>query len=139
MGNHELSQLRLNNAVQEPIDHSQSQSDKQTNKGALSAAKKAAIEATRTGLDVTGQALSLAAGTVGASLSSLNNINVDPQLISRVTSATKNHGVAARDLLGKLPGELEQMGTATVDEDGILYTDLNAGIAHLTSLILVLE
>ncbi len=83
--------------------------------GAGLAASTAALKKVRQGLNRSGQALSVAAGTVAASLSELNNIAVDPQLISRITSAASNHGVAAADLLSKLPGELEQLGTSAVD------------------------
>ena len=69
----------------------------------------------RSGLDRTGQVLAVATGTLAASLSQLNNFNVDPLLISRIVSATSNHGVTAADALSKLPGELEQYGTAAVD------------------------
>ncbi|MCP9786772.1 hypothetical protein [Cyanobium sp. N5-Cardenillas] len=77
----------------------------------LSAARKL-----RQGLDGTGSALSVAAGAVAASLSELNNIGIDPQMISRLSSAATNHGVAAADLLAKLPGELEHFGTSVVDQ-----------------------
>ena len=60
-------------------------------------------------------ALTIAAGAVGASLSTFNNISVDPLLISRINAAASNHGIAAADLLNRLPGELEHMGTAAVD------------------------
>jgi hypothetical protein len=79
------------------------------------AASTAALQKVRQGLDRSGQALAVAAGTLAASLSELNNSAVDPQLISRITAAASNHGVAAADLLSKLPGELEQLGTAAVD------------------------
>ena len=83
--------------------------------GAGLAAGAAAAAKVRKGLDRTTQALAVAPGTVAASLSELNNFGVDPQLISRITSAASNHGVAAADLLAKLPGELEHYGTAAVD------------------------
>ena len=79
------------------------------------AAGAAAVTKVREGLDRSTQAFAVAAGTVAASLSELNNVAVDPQLISRITSAASNHGVAAADLLAKLPGELEHYGTAAVD------------------------
>lgn len=84
-------------------------------KGAGLAAGTAAVKTLRRGLDRSGQVLAVAAGTVAAALSELNNIAVDPQLISRLTSAASNHGVAAADLLSRLPGELGQLGTAAVD------------------------
>jgi predicted nucleic acid-binding protein len=83
--------------------------------GAGLAAGAAAAAKVRQGLDRTTKALAVAAGTVAASLSELNNVGVDPQLISRITSAASNHGMAAADLLAKLPGELEHYGTAAVD------------------------
>jgi len=83
--------------------------------GAGLAAVSAAATKVREGLDRTTKALAVVAGTVAASLSELNNFGVDHQLISRITSATSNHGVAAADLLAKLPGELEHYGTAAVD------------------------
>ena len=83
--------------------------------GAGLAAGAAAAAKVRKGLDHTTKVLAVAAGTVAASLSELNNFGVDPQLISRITSAASNHGVAAADLLAKLPGELEHYGTAAVD------------------------
>ena len=79
------------------------------------AARDATLKAAKTGLDRTSAVISLAVGVVGASLSSLNNFGVEPELISRIGSAASNHGVAAADLLSKLPGELEQMGNAAVD------------------------
>ena len=69
----------------------------------------------RQGLDKSGQALAIAAGSVAASLSELNNFALDPQLVSRITSAASNHGVAIADLVAKLPGELENYGTTAVD------------------------
>jgi hypothetical protein len=83
--------------------------------GAGLAAGAAAAAKVRKGLDRTTQVLAMTAGTVAASLSELNNFGVDPELISRVTSAVSNHGVAAADLLAKLPGELEHYGTAAVE------------------------
>jgi hypothetical protein len=84
-----------------------------TNAGrALGAA--AAMKAQK-GLDRTGKVLGVAAGTVAASLSELNNFGVDPDLINRITSAASNHGVSKADLLSRLPGELEHYGTAAVD------------------------
>lgn len=83
--------------------------------GAGLAAGAAAAAKVRKRLDCTTEALAVAAGAVAASLSELNNVGVDPQLISRITSAASNHGVAAADLLAKLPGELEHCGTAAVD------------------------
>lgn len=80
------------------------------------AAGLSAAKMLRRGLDSTGSALSVAAGAVAASLSELNNIGIDPQMISRLSSAATNHGVAAADLLSKLPGELEQYGTSVVDQ-----------------------
>ena len=80
----------------------------------LAAAADAATKV-RKGLDQSGKALAVAAGAVAASLSEFNNFGVDPDLISRITSAASNHGVAASDLLARLPGELEHYGTAAVD------------------------
>ena len=79
------------------------------------AARDAALKATQTTLDRTGAALSVTAGALAASLSSINNISVDPLLISRISATASNHGIAATDLLSRLPGELEQMGTAAVE------------------------
>ncbi|MEA5416611.1 hypothetical protein [Synechococcus sp. BA-132 BA5] len=86
-----------------------------TGAGLAAGAAAAAAAKVRQGLDRTTKVLAVAAGTVAASLSELNNVGVDPQLISRITSAATNHGVAAADLLAKLPGELEHYGTAAVD------------------------
>lgn len=83
--------------------------------GAGLAAGMAAASKVRKGIDRTSKVLAVAAGTMAASLSELNNFGVDPQLISRITSAASNHGVSAADLLAKLPGELEHYGTAAVD------------------------
>ncbi|MEA5474263.1 hypothetical protein VB716_08515 [Synechococcus sp. CCY9201] len=83
--------------------------------GAGLAVSAAAAQKVRQGLDRSGRILAVAAGTVAASLSELNNFGVDPELISRITSAASNHGVAAADLLARLPGELEHYGTAAVD------------------------
>jgi len=79
------------------------------------AAGAAATEKLRHGLSRSSKVLAMASGAVAASLSELHNIAVDPQLISRISSATTNHGVAAADLLARLPGELEHYGTAAVD------------------------
>jgi hypothetical protein len=83
--------------------------------GAGLAAGVAAAAKIRKGIDRSGKVLAVTAGTVAASLSELNNFAVDPELISRITSAVSNHGVTAADLLAKLPGELEHYGTAAVD------------------------
>jgi predicted regulator of Ras-like GTPase activity (Roadblock/LC7/MglB family) len=83
--------------------------------GAGLAASAAALKQVREGLGRSGRVLAVAVGTVAASLSELNNSAVDPQLISRITAAASSHGVAAADLLSKLPGELEQLGAAAVD------------------------
>jgi hypothetical protein len=83
--------------------------------GAGLAASAAALRQAREGLGRSGRVLAVAVGTVAASLSELNNSAVDPQLISRITAAAANHGVAAADLLSRLPAELEQLGTAAVD------------------------
>lgn len=80
----------------------------------IAAGQAAANKASR-GWDQTGKALAIAFGTVAASLSELNNFAIDPQVVSRIASAATNHGVAAADLIGKLPGELEHYGTAAVD------------------------
>jgi hypothetical protein len=74
--------------------------------GAGLAAGAASAARVRKGLDRTTRALAVAAGTVTALLIELNNFGVDPQLVSRITSAASNHGVAAADLPVKLPGEL---------------------------------
>jgi hypothetical protein len=92
--------------------------------GAGLAAGAAAAAKVRKSLDRTTKALAVAAGTVAASLSELNNFGVDPQLISRITSAASNHGMAAADLLAKLPGELEHYGTAmlrSAERDGRVW------------------
>lgn len=52
---------------------------------------------------------------MAAALSVLNNVGVDPQGISRFTSAASSCGVAAGDLLARLPGELGHPGTFAVD------------------------
>lgn len=83
--------------------------------GAGLAAGVAAAAKVRKGLDRTSKVLAVAAGTVAASLSEFNNFALDPQLISRISSAASNHGVSAADLLAKLPGELEHYGTSAVD------------------------
>jgi hypothetical protein len=69
----------------------------------------------REGLDRTGQVLAVAAGTVAASLSGLHNVAIDPLTISRIRCAVSNHGVAAADLLARLPGELEHCGANAVE------------------------
>ncbi len=65
--------------------------------------------------DLIAQALAKAVGTVTASLSALHNQAVDPQRITRLTSAVANHGLSAADVLAKLPGELEHLGTSAVE------------------------
>ena len=89
--------------------------------GAGLAAGAAAAAKVRKGLDRTTQALAVAAGTVAASLSELNNFGVDPQLISRITSAASNHGVAGAV---KLHGDLIAMFNAD-PEVRVLATDLD--------------
>jgi hypothetical protein len=79
------------------------------------AAVAMAMERARHRLDRTANGVAVLTGTVGASLSGLNNLMVDPQRITRIQSAVTNHGVTASDLLAKLPGELEHYGTAAVD------------------------
>lgn len=79
------------------------------------AATTASATKVRSNIERASNALAMAAAAVAASLSELNNVAVDPQLISRLTSAASNHGVAAAELLAKLPGELEHVGTAAVD------------------------
>lgn len=69
----------------------------------------------RSGIERAAKSFAVAAAAVAASLSELNNVGVDPQLISRMTSAAAHHGVTAADLLAKLPGELEHVGAAAVD------------------------
>jgi hypothetical protein len=83
--------------------------------GVGQAAGAAAAEKVREGLDRTSKILAVAAGSVAASLTELNNLSVDAELISRISSAVSNHGVAAADLISRLPGELEHYGTAAVD------------------------
>lgn len=75
----------------------------------------AAAARVRKGIDRTTRVLTVAAGSVAASLSELNNFSVDPLLVSRISSAVANNGVSAADLIAKLPGELEHYGTAAVD------------------------
>lgn len=75
----------------------------------------AATAKLRNGFDRTGRALAMALGSMAASLSERNNLPLDPQLIARINSVTTNHGVAAADLLAKLPGELEHYGTTAVE------------------------
>jgi len=74
-----------------------------------------AVAVLRNGANRTGNSLAMALGSVAASLSERNNLPVDPQLIARIISAAANHGIAAVDLLAKLPGELEHYGTSAVD------------------------
>lgn len=73
------------------------------------------MEAARLRLDRAAHLVAVVTGTVGAYLSGFNNLVVDPQQVNRLKSATAHHGVAASDLLAKLPGELEHYGTAAVD------------------------
>ncbi|MEB3335180.1 MAG: hypothetical protein VKP70_09360 [Cyanobacteriota bacterium] len=75
----------------------------------------ASLQKARRRWDRASQLTAMVTGPVAASLSALNNLAVDPQRISRITSASSNHGVAASDLLDKLPGELEHCGTVAVD------------------------
>ncbi len=77
--------------------------------GAATAAK------VRHGLDRTGKVLAVAAGTLAASLSDLNDFGLDPELIARTISAAASHGAAAVELLARLPGELALDGTAATD------------------------
>ena len=88
-------------------------SDAESDKALMSMPDLSRIRST--GLAARDAALTIAAGAVGASLSTFNNISVDPLLISRINAAASNHGIAAADLLSRLPGELEHMGTAAVD------------------------
>jgi hypothetical protein len=69
----------------------------------------------RNGLDRATNALAMAAAAVAASLSDLHTMGVDPALISRLSAAAVNHGVAAADRLAKLPGELEHVGSRAVE------------------------
>lgn len=82
---------------------------------AVGLAAGAAAAKVRKGVDRTGKVLAVAGGSVAASLSELNNFSVDPELISRISSAVGNHSVTASDLIARLPGELEHYGTAAVD------------------------
>lgn len=88
-------------------------SDAESNKALMSMPDLSRIRSK--GMAARDAALTIAAGAVGASLSTFNNISVDPLLISRINAAASNHGIAAADLLSRLPGELEHMGTAAVD------------------------
>lgn len=88
-------------------------SDAESDKALMSMPDLSRIRST--GMAARDAALTIAAGAVGASLSTFNNISVDPLLISRINAAAINHGIAAADLLNRLPGELEHMGTAAVD------------------------
>lgn len=88
-------------------------SDAESNKALMSMPDLSRIRSK--GMAARDAALTIAAGAVGASLSTFNNIRVDPLLISRINAAASNHGIAAADLLSRLPGELEHMGTAAVD------------------------
>ena len=88
-------------------------SDAESDKEQMSMSDLSRIRST--GMAARDAALTIAAGAVGASLSTFNNISVDPLLISRINAAASNHGIAAADLLNRLPGELEHMGTAAVD------------------------
>lgn len=74
-----------------------------------------ALNKARKGFDKTVKVASLAGGAVAASLTQLHDFALDPDLINRVSSAATNHGVAAADLIGKLPGELEKYGTDAVN------------------------
>jgi hypothetical protein len=69
----------------------------------------------RRGLDRASNVLAVAAAAVAASLSELNNVAVDPQVISRLAAAAAHHGVAAADLLAQLPGELEHVGQKAIE------------------------
>ncbi len=73
------------------------------------------METMRLRLDQAAHGVAVVTGSVGASLRGTNNLAVDPQRVNRLNSAMANHGVAASDLLAKLPGELEHYGTAAVD------------------------
>ena len=88
-------------------------SDAESDKALMSMPDLSRIRST--GMAARDAALTIAAGAVGASLSTFNNISVDPLLISRINAAASNHGIAAANLLSRLPGELEHMGTAAVD------------------------
>ena len=68
--------------------------------------------------------MAMAGGAVAASLSKSHDLALDPKCITRITSASNNHGVAAVDMLAKLPGELERYGTEAVNNF------LNNGDAH---------
>ena len=54
-------------------------------------------------------------GAIAASLSKFNDLVLDPHLVTRITSAHHNHGIAIADLINKLPGELECYGTDAVN------------------------
>lgn len=74
-----------------------------------------AMKAARGQLDRSVHDVAVVTGAVGAALSALNNLVLDPRQIDRLRSAMANHGVAASDLVSKLPGDLEHYGTAAVD------------------------
>ena len=63
----------------------------------------------------TSGAWATAGGAIAASLSKFNDLALDPHLVTRITSAHYNHGVAVADLVNKLPGELERYGTDAVN------------------------
>jgi len=67
-------------------------------------------------MDSAGKKISSFAGIIGASLSKLNDFNIDPDAVSRITSAIKNHGATTGEVLSKLPGELEKLGTTAVEK-----------------------
>jgi len=87
-------------------------------KGAATAAghamKTAGAVAAAGGTAASG-AWATAGGAIAASLSKFNDLALDPHLVTRITSAHYNHGVAVADLINKLPGELERYGTDAVN------------------------
>lgn len=107
--------ISASNGLEQSCLQQQSMTDFSSLKQSGIAAGLSAARKLRRGFDRSSSTFSLTAGAVAASLSELNNIGIDPQMISRLSSAANNHGVAAADLLSKLPGDLEQFGSAVVD------------------------
>ena len=60
-------------------------------------------------------AMATVGGAIAASLSKFHDLALDPEHVTRITSAHHNHGVAIADLMNKLPGELERYGTDAVN------------------------
>ena len=59
---------------------------------------------------------SVPVGAIAASLTPLNDLSLDPSLITKITSAVKNHSINPQDAINALPGELEKYGAIAVDK-----------------------